>query len=259
MTKKILLRMIPLILSTVLIFPGCKKFFDYFDHPNGKDPRSVKIEKIIWSPGDTLSFTYNSHGDPVRGLRTRLDDGQDNWHFTYDEFGRISTAFALFRDTVNSDGTVNGFGDFYHKFVYDGWNRIVIDTFFGGPVVDHNELKIFHAATTLSKVGYDDKGRVIADTVYSFNSDRTPGSFQQIINYTYDPNGNRVFDLNTAYDNKVNPNRTHPFWAFINRDYSLNNMQPAAAYNSYGLPTKSVQVWRFLHEGGTLGFVYDKN
>lgn len=261
MTKKIALPLLLFALTSLFILPGCRKFIDYIEHHPGKDPRNVKILQLVYRAGDTLNFTYNSHGELVRGIRKPYaDDGRENWWFYYDHLGRISSMYSTIRDTVNSDGTVNGFGNLGHKFTYDKWNRIVVDTFYFGPFLDHSRLVLFHGGTTFSKVAYDNQNRVIADTVFLLNSNRTY-VFQEILHYNYDANGNRIWsDQPYVYDNKVNPHMTNnSFWAFIDRDYSVNNRTPATEYSSYGLPTRQIAIWRFLHTGGTFDIKYDKN
>lgn len=267
MTKKIVLPLLLFAVTSLFILPGCRKFIDYVEHHPGKDPRNVKIKKIIYPPilegsttPDTLTIMYNAQGNPVTALRPFTTDGAYDWYFTYDRFGRIISAFGAFEATVNSDGTLSGRGDWYHRYVYDKWNRIVVDTAYVGPVLDHGVLTVFHGASQFSNLEYDAQNRVIKEHVIELGHGG-PGADFGITYYNYNADGNRIRNvLNPpVYDNKVNPNTTNPFWAFFNRDYSVNNPFPAAAYNSYGLPTKGTPIFPFLTDNGTVEFIYDKN
>lgn len=122
------------------------------------------------------------------------------------------------------------------------------------------------------RYGYDDKKRIVKDTMYMFGKLTTgPGTDLAFtseyeydvqdrmtrrkitfvkdggvvwdLKYLYDEQGNRQligqFDKpghQITYDDKVNMLRLHPVWQFLAQDYSSNNVVQNMTYNEQGLP-----------------------
>lgn len=122
------------------------------------------------------------------------------------------------------------------------------------------------------RYGYDDKKRIVKDTMYllgnlatgpgtdfAFTSEYEYDALDRItrrkmtfaksgdmvwdLKYLYDQHGNRQlvgeFDKpgqQITYDDKVNMLSLHPVWQFLAQDYSSNNVVQNITYNEYGLP-----------------------
>lgn len=171
---------------------------------------------------DQLTIRYNAAGNPIsvksaQGPAT----GRPDLLFRYDAQNRLTDCIGVY-----SNG--NGF-ESWSKYKYDRKNRIVYDTaFIFGQLGERPTHFMFKHVTHYT---YDDQNRIIkASLVWKKPSDG--GGFEEIFNY--DGNGNLV--TGQSYDNKKNIHRTHPVFAFIDRDYSVNNPQHATTYH-HGLPT----------------------
>ena len=176
---------------------------------------------IAPAAGDTLTFTYNTLGNPVSATH-QMDIG-DNLLFKYDNLNRLTDYVNIFPS--------NTAGDYWHKYTYDGptSNRIIADTAFrdfissNGQLIDYNDIDL-----TVFK--YDKEGRISQSTEYVLGD-------TIVRSFTYDANGD-LQGNGSIYDAMLNIHRTNTIWMFIDRDYSINNPvdNGSDTYNSVGLP-----------------------
>lgn len=228
-----------LLTSFVLTAASCKKILDKLI----KDPHATvdgcRIEKIVqWdSPSSdprTYLFTYNSAGYPVSAISDRPATGAPNFYFWYDSKNRLTDYIELFDNNQYQS---------WKKYTYNHHGRVIRDTTwtFGtfGAQPDPNSYYII-----VSDYSYDSYGRI--SEVNSVELQPLAGSTYSN-SYTYDASGNLEIGY-ASYDNKINVNRTHKLWMFLNRNYSVNQAPPADAYNSNMLGTKFVGpgIFNFL-------------
>jgi hypothetical protein len=194
-----------------------------FDPRDGKNVyngcRVKQINNLPGIEGDSLTwqFVYNSNNDPVSVSNNSVGTGKPNLIFKYDRKYRLIEYSGIY---------TNGQYEFVHRYGYSQ-NRIVTDTqyVFGtyGNLTDYYGKRYKY-------LSYDNLNRIVKDSeVFVF-----PGPMLNIINYSYNANGNLI--NGKTYDNKLNPHRTNKVWMFIDRDYSVNNPAVATTYNSVGLP-----------------------
>jgi YD repeat-containing protein len=171
---------------------------------------------------DTITFVYNSLGNPTRGDRVNVGSGSPRYLFRYDRENRLQDFIGAYD---------NGAGEFWTRYAYSDNNRTVHDTTFtlvteitSWPPTVAGEPEM---TTHIKK--YDADGRVIQSTT-SFDN-----IVWGVINYSYDQQGNLT---GQGVDNKINYHRTNKVWMFIDDQYSVNNVFPIDAYNNFGLPTK---------------------
>jgi len=183
--------------------------------------RVVNITGVYEYEPDKLTIKYNAAGNPI-SVRSALGaaTGRPNVLLRYDEQNKLSDYIGVY-----SNG--NGF-EFWSRYKYDRKNRIAYDTtFIFGDMGDRPSHFMFKHVTHYT---YDDQNRIIkASLVWKKPADG--GGFEET--YNYDGNGNLV--TGQTYDHRKNIHSTHPLWAFIDRDYSVNNPQRATVYH-HGLP-----------------------
>lgn len=208
---------------------------------------------------DTLHITYNAHGDPAAITRLTTHEVGSEFEFRYDHTQRLTDVISGFFPTPN--GGV-GFGDWYKLYYANG--RIVLDTLFDlGLINGDRPDSLFPQQSLIRQIStyeYDWKGRIsrardyrfrsawecdncnfVVDNFFSYNSS---GNLDKITMVTQDPYPSAPvtsYILVSGYDNKINVDRTHPTWQFLDRDYSENNNFHADHYNEAGLPTVATQ------------------
>ena len=207
----------------VLQFASCIKPHGHtnpFDADNTYD--GCRVRQTINQSTDestivTRNFSYNASNDPISVNSPQVSTGNPNLVFKYDDKCRLTEYSGLY---------TNGLFEFVHKYGYSH-NRIVIDTQY-----------VFGTYATLSGyfglrykyLSYDHLDRIVQDSEVFV----LPGPMVNVINYSYDANGNLI--NGKTYDTKLNPHRTNKVWMFVDRDYSVNNPVAANSYNSSGLP-----------------------
>lgn len=206
---------------------SCKKIADTIF----KNPLAVidgcNIKKIIQydtplSDPRTLTFSYNAHGQPVSVLNDQPGTAAPQIYFRYDAKKRLTDYLGIHD---------NGTAEFWYKYYYDHYNRVIRDTqwVFGafGPMPDPSSY--FIRVTTYT---YDPFGRIASKTSHEIQPEITTPATST---YNYNGAGNLI--TGGAYDDKLSFRRTNKVWMFIEENYSLNNNPDnALSYNSKGLP-----------------------
>ena len=202
-----------------LLLCGCEKIRDYVEEHPSAEMRLCMIKSI--SVVDQFGRA-------------------DSFTFTYNEQG----------NPVSIIRPVAGTGFPNYIFKYDTWQRL---TDFIGMYTSGNAAEFWH------KYFYDNKGRIVIDSVYTLcvlsNDSIASYYWSYRILYDYDSQ-NRIIravgepyqdqfsygaDGNRAggiYDQKVHFRRTNKIWMFLDKDYSRNNPFTAVSYNAYALPTE---------------------
>ncbi|SFE54503.1 hypothetical protein SAMN05518672_107161 [Chitinophaga sp. CF118] len=220
-----------------LLLQACNKYHDH--SPGIPCCQIIQVRQGIFDE-DSLAIVYNIKGNPVSITRANVGTGRPNFLFRYDKKGRMTDFYGVYTSP-------NPYFEIWHRYVYDGKNRIIVDSTYGfgligpgGPLPDHDGIL---RVNNISTYKYDWKDRMIESTdTYGKASTITTRT------YTYNQEGNlaKLFtksgmDTITRYfrfDDKVNFRLLHPIWQFLNRDYSMNNslsVEPSN-YNKYGLP-----------------------
>jgi len=168
---------------------------------------------------NTLRFYYNSKGDPIRLDFDRNETGKPDYFFTYDNKGRLTELVTKYESAV----------EFTHHYYYNSKHFVSYDTtFYGRPTS--------YLIYVINKYSYDDKGRI------SRVDHKASSGPEFVSRFEYNDAGNRTLAFNntpldgSTYDNKVNFLRTNLIFAFLQRDYSMNNRRAATSYNAKNLP-----------------------
>ena len=203
---------------------------------NGCRIKQTVNQPTVESTPVTRQFFYNSSNDPVSVTSDGVGTGNPNLVFKYDDQCRLVEYSGIY---------TNGLYEFVHKYGYSH-NRIVTDTqyVFGtyGNLTDYFGKRYKY-------LKYDYLNRIVQDSEVFV----APGPLTNVINYSYDMNGNLI--NGKTYDNKLNPHRTNKIWMFVDRDYSVNNSVTAATYNGVGLPlTYTSPGYVFAITIGYLGY-----
>jgi hypothetical protein len=195
---------------------------------NGKaDLRQCVIKKITFGMdtneggvANFMTFTYNERKDPVLGTPRFVATGSPKWVFYYDGKGRLIHFAGLYNGNPNFE--------FWHNYFYDDQDRIIGDSIYNLGIIGQPGRS---AQSSYETFTYDKLNRINHETITgAYNPFNLPPA-----DYTYDIHGN-LFGTTQHYDDKVNLLLTNKIWRFINRDYSLNNLVTADAYNDHGLP-----------------------
>jgi len=218
-----------------LIFPGCRKAFDYVeDHPTATLPFcSIKEFRYDgeFAVNETIAFTYNALGDPVTVTRDATSTGSPDFLFKYDKKHRLS-------DLIGAYSIVEVLGvEEWHRYFYDHHDRIISDSFYFFPtIVNGRPTKGKFGSIIIITYEYDSKNRINRSSAY-YEESPDPNVPFSTDTYSYDAKGNLVGPA--AYDNKINLHRTNKIWMFLGKDYSVNNpVTGSLEYNVFGLPTK---------------------
>jgi hypothetical protein len=214
---------------------SCQKKDEYLDtefakgkHIDGNaksigELKKCSILQIIYPvPGgttDVLQFMYNSSGDPLSIKRNSGGHtGYPNYDFKYDQKKKLTDFVGPYNSTT---------AEFWHKYFYDGYGNIVLDSTYIFPTIVNGFPENAYDRR-LTFYTYDVYNRIIKDSTVSASAPPV------VHTYAYDANGNKT---GRSYDGNTNINRTNSIWMFLNRDYSVNNPFNADAYNTSGLPT----------------------
>ena len=240
--KKILPAKGALLLVGVVIFSvtGCNKKVGQLPVTS----KLCKVEKITeFFQGflyDTISFFYNSYGNPDSIIRQHTGTAVNNYIFRYDAAHRAT-------DVIGAYGNGSPSFETWHRLHYKG-DKIYSDTLyvfgFLGDVPTKEPGQPYLNTGLLSTFQYDVQGRISRTVDWFIGLDST------ITYYSYDRQGNlaKTYTTNTAgtvlystlytgYDDKIDPDRENPIFQFLDRNYSMNNRFTADRYNEIGLPT----------------------
>lgn len=224
-----------LMLLTAMIIgtQACNKVWDLIK--NSKDGvytqcRIVKIEDT--GDAGTLTFYYNSHGNPDSIASSIGNTGFNSVWFKYDNKQRLieSAYYSWEQDRFI----------YWSKYYYDNKGRIVKDTSYTyGRIV--NGQPSWHSQNNYSEYEYDSKDRITK--VSTKNQDPYSGNWllPSEDTYSYDADNNQV-RTGVVYDNKLSIYRTNKVWMFMSRDYSVNNPFTATSYNNKHLPVKYEKI-----------------
>ncbi len=232
-----------LLLFACLLTSSCHKIGrDDFFRP-GNPLTHCRIKQIHVSEESLLSkgtwqFEYNHNGDPSKISPDTQHSSQPTLYFRYNNQKKMLDFIVQYP---------YDFYESWHRYAYEG-NRIVRDTLrvFGeminGEPVPHDDYDTF-----VYHLEYDSHDRIIKTSAIIAIE---PKTLTRVDSYYYTTDGNlaeqKTFipELNkyltgivyASHDNKVSIRRTDKTWMFIDRDYSINNLQKANSYNSFGLP-----------------------
>jgi hypothetical protein len=218
----------------LFFLPSCQKDINYYQKHPQELAGLCQIKKMIVSSDldpegrrwDTLTFTYNTWGDPISALPAGgPSTGQPNFEFRYDKYHRLTDFLGAY--------DANG-GEFWHLYSYaDSRSQYpYVDTEYIFPTTITNPPPASFLERRAISYEYDAKGRITKITEQS----SFPNALPVVRTFTYNPDGSEPY-LQGAYDNKVNLNLTNKVWMFLNRSYSPHNAFTAVSYNAYGLPT----------------------
>lgn len=190
------------------------------------------VAQLLYSvvpPAVTLTFVYNSRGNPVTITPDFSSPSFQQWQFFYDAKGRLSQSGIVQRD-----------GTFYewHAYQYDNQDRAIGDSgYFNGLAGQRG------TATNrwLTKVSYDYLNRVIkevqASTGVYYSIDYTYNKDGNLASRQIDDNGQISVQTFEGYDSSASVLLTNSIWRFLARDYSVNSRYHPYAVNDYRLPT----------------------
>ena len=186
----------------------------------------------------------------------------DSAIFYYNNKGnpvRISSPTGMYPPDIyfyydEKDRLTDYFGSFpndmyfwWYHYNYDNKGRVIADTLNGfGAIIDGKPVP--HDEFKWHSVyEYDPFDRIKKVTMTEFTS-----TGKYIDSFAYNSAGNLVFPRDyqfEAHDNKVSFLRTNKVWMFLSRNYSRNNLARAEAYNSAGLPVRfnSPVIMRLTH------------
>src|SRR5689334_8593710 len=103
------------IVATMAIIPACKKAYDYIEHNPNAEMKNCAIQKFVFSslywPKDSIVFTNNQYGDPIKGIRPSPGTGAPNFFFNYDKKGRLTEFIGMYAFSTGSE--------FWHRYFYD--------------------------------------------------------------------------------------------------------------------------------------------
>jgi hypothetical protein len=229
------LRLMPAVIS-MTVFLSCNKLPMDVDLRDAKNVLEIcRVKQIIVGDAfnnDSRTFQYNAANDPVSVKIVQPGTGHPNLFFKYDRKGNLVEYAGLYTVDYN-----NATFEFLHRYGYSK-NRIVMDTMwvfgeYANPEASYSKRYVY--------ITYDDFNRVALDSeVYV-----KPFPYINLINHGYDANGNRIASY--SYDDKLSVHRTNKVWMFIDRNYSLNNMEGATSYNVLGLPLTFPETPKFSY------------
>jgi len=146
----------------------------------------------------------------------------------------------------------NGTFETWTKYIYDNGGRIIRDTQYSFGTYNDSipTAQPERYGYWVSQFSYDTLARIMTRTDSVFG----PGQarYGTTYNFHYDANGNQVAQ-GTMYDAHLSLLRTNKIWLFVCNNYSLSNGFQATAYNKSDLPLS------FPGTYGTMGPVVPLN
>jgi hypothetical protein len=211
---------------TLVLFLSCQKVHERLEKLTENKLPLCNIE--TWSDVHPLVdslrrnvFTYDEWGKPLSVTSDFSGTGTGFHYFRYDSKQRLAEHEYEYVET--------------HHYVYDGdSNHPLYDS------ITDAYGRIFIEYLTL-----DYRGRIIKTRRKFIYTPFEEEEFtDQTAEYTYDKNGNMqpVWDpgksefVNKVYSDKPALFATNNVWMLVHRNYSVNALEPAATYNSAGLP-----------------------
>lgn len=186
--------------------------------------RKCGISRIIvnnsFGGTNTITFEYNKNGDPVSVTPSIIDNQSPQLLFRYDKHGRL-TDYIIRYDSTSFY--------YWYKYAHDQQGRIIADTLYYTGTYGEEPTNVF--LTFYAYYQYDKQDRLVKIIPVLTSPARPIGTND----FEYDANGNLIRS-NPGYDSQVNLLRSSGVWMFIFHNYSRNNLVPATAYNSAGLP-----------------------
>ena len=202
---------------------GCQKIHDYVGEHPGAEIRTCTIRQFIYHPlhsgdPDTLTFTYNATGDPVKVTRREPRTGAPNFQFKYKN-GKLAEFIGVYKDGQSTES--------WHRYSYSPNGLVSVDSVynFAKIVGGLPEDPIDSYAITFQ---YDNKGRIIHEKRTYPDGSFFGESFQ------YNSDGNRV---GAQYGQNVSIRRTNKIWMFLDRNYSINDRLGSSNHNASYMPT----------------------
>jgi len=220
------------VLSLFLLLSSCHKIGDFIVFPrNGDDDfKECNVTRIVTGTTGELiyDFTYNKRGDPTSILAS-LPSESDFW-FRYDKKHRLEMMWGK-PGNIPPEIAL----DFLtlHKYVHDNKGRIITDSVYFSGTFESVENGTAYL-TNVMTLEYDAAHRVIKETNRLVET-----GLIAVTNYSYDSHGN-LLRPGYTYTDKFAMARTNKAWMFINRNYSVNDVQEWAKYNKYLLPVQTV-------------------
>lgn len=208
---------------------------------NGKDPcRLSSVVQAIWNniifDG---TFYYTPEGLPmsVHFIQRNFQSEANTYLFRYNQNGKLAGYDII-------DGI---YASVRHHYGYVG-GKIGVDTLYS---------ELGEQFVQISRLQYDNLGRIIREDIEVIERDFMPVSERSTELYVYNSKGNLVSPLVTGYDNKTSYLRTDPLWMFIHRNYSKNNPQGVTQYNNRNLPLGFTgKVFGFLDRNEPVEITY---
>lgn len=187
--------------------------------------------------GDTLTFTYNSAGNPTFVQEGTISSANASVQFIYDSHNMLTQYKRLYSEFNAEDWTIYQFPG--------GSDQPATDLTYEFPSPDTGSIPpAFFSVVDSTTYRYDVQKRV-SQTITTHADDAGDFFPTTITDYSYDSHGNLTGPIANdtsarTYDDKVNFRRLSPVFQFIDRDYSQNNLTTEIqidSYNEYGLPT----------------------
>lgn len=206
-----------------LFISGCKKVYDYIETHPGAEIRPCGIHQFIYQPlysetMDTLTFTYNVLGDPVKAIRPEPRTGAPNYLFRYKN-GRLSEFIGVYSNGVSTER--------WHRYFYDAAGRVMIDSVYIFADIVNGHPSNAYDSSVITFI-YDSKNRITQE------KNTFSGGYTYIQDYQYNADGNKV---GYTYNQGVSFRRSNKIWMFLDRDYSVNDRTGSGNYNSFHMPT----------------------
>jgi len=209
--------------STILLISlaSCKKEIMYVgQHYNDLSPyhiTSYSFTPVYQTSTDTLTFSYDWWGNPVKLTRQQSAVNPLDFEFRYDRSHRLTDYIAVYADGISTL--------FWHRYIYNPKGLITIDSVYwfsnivnGQPTNPYTSWPIQLSYDSLQRVSREVNRNGYDDTSY----------------FVYDAAGN--LNGQGTYDDKVSFRRTNWVWMFLDRNYSINNPFTATSYNAGLLP-----------------------
>lgn len=231
------------LVSTVILFSGCRKFQEFIDHHTPKPPAAIncRLDSIypteprnpVLHRATAVGVHYNNKGNPILANYTFEHYGVYHIpvHFIYDEKDRLIEILPIMDSITNEELYTNKPDRVV--YVYEGNSRLPVrDTVFRNDFTWGNEIEELY---------YDAEGRVNR----VFRQLTTDAAYDLETKYTYDANGNKQVTLDIEgktpppleYSDKPSLYSLNPVWQLIHKDWSKNSLKvPVKTVTAQGLP-----------------------